>query len=293
MDVFTRASKWHLAAWLALLLTAPAGAFAKQREKKIPVGDLTGVEVRLTSGNVRVMAWKDDAVTVTWEDSDPLPISTKEGVLQIGMKSSRQNNTVNTDVRLLVPEHLKVIVEVISGDVEVQGFTSHLRIVTVSGNVRVAACSAAVDIETVSGDIDVQDIKGDLALRTVSGDVSGRNLKAMLVETKTVSGDLTLDNTRTKQLRMKSHSGSLHFDGNMQAGGLFESSTFSGKIDFELGKEDSFDLEAKSRSGIVHIDKGIALQENRRNYARGSHKKGGTQLRLTSFSGKIRVRIGQ
>ena len=281
----------QLAAWLALSQMLPTMAHAKKNETKIPTQGLTRIEVRLTHRDVRLMAWNDDFATISWKSGKRVPVHKEGSVLRVGSKSWKGKSNSSGDILVLLPDQMRVDVEVVDGDIEVQGFTGRVRAETMHGDVRVAACSAAVEAKTVSGKIYIQDIKGDIVLKTVSGDITGRNLKSTLIETKSVSGSQTLKETDTRQLRMNSHSGALRFDGDVAVEGMFEGSTFSGDIAFRLGPSDAFDLTAKSRYGRVAVGSGFTLTERAKNYVRGSVRHGGTPLLLSTFSGNIDVRI--
>ena len=281
----------QLAVWLPLLLSLPTIALAGENETKIPAEGLTRIEVRLMSRGVRVMAWNDDVATISWKRGEKVPVRKDGATLRVGSKSWKAEHGASGDIVVMIPEHIRVDVEVVNGGIEIQGFTGRVRAETMNGEVRVAACSASVDAKTTTGKIHVQDIRGDIVLRTVSGAITGRNLKSTIIETKSVSGSQTLKETHTRQLRMNSHSGSLRFDGRAAEEGMFEGSTFSGDIEFRFSPRDAFDLTAKSRGGRVSVGGGITVIERAKNFVRGSVRQGGMHLSLSSFVGNITVRI--
>jgi len=281
----------HALLAIALLTLLPALTHGKAQETKIPAEGLTRVEVRIKAGNIRLMAWSDDVATVSWKGGEQLHVIKDNGVLKVGAELSKGRKMPAGDVLILLPEHVRVDVEGSFGNVEVQGFTGGVRVDVLHGTVRVAACASGVDVKTVTGDIQVQDVRGDIVLKTVSGNIEGRDLKSTLIETKSVAGDQSLSQSQTRQLRMNSHSGNLRFGGGAGREGMLEATSFSGNIDFVLGPDDGFDLNAKSRHGRVNAGSGIAVTEKTDNQVRGIAKRGGATLKLSTYSGNIAVRI--
>ena len=67
----------------------------------------------------------------------------------------RDNNVVETQLDIQVPEDVTLDVEVFSSDVHVTGVTGGQRLHTFYGNIDVKGATGGVDAETFSGDIDV------------------------------------------------------------------------------------------------------------------------------------------
>lgn len=282
----------HLLLAVIVFMLFPRLTHGRGQETKIPAEGLIRVEVRLKAGNIRLMAWNDDVATVSWEGGEHrIPVVKDGGVLKVGTGAERGPHAAMRDVLILLPEKVRVDVEGTLGDVEVQGFTGGVRVDILHGKVRVAACSSGVDVKTVTGDIVVQDVKGDIVLKTVSGTITGRNLKSTLIETKSVAGDQDLSRSQTRQLRMNSHSGNLRFGGGTGKEAMFEASSFSGDIEIALGPKEAFDLQAKSRQGRISTGAGIAVTERTENHVRGVANKGGASVKLTTYSGNIRVSV--
>jgi len=67
----------------------------------------------------------------------------------------RDNNVVETQLDIQVPEDVTLDVEVFSSDIRVENVTGRQRLHTFSGNIDVAGATGSVDAETFSGDIEL------------------------------------------------------------------------------------------------------------------------------------------
>ncbi len=273
---------------IGALLCASSPALADLKQK-VDANEVSTIEVRLTSGNVQLMAWNGDHITIEHRRS-PLPVVAAQGVLKIGAGSS-PDKKISDAVKIYAPQHLRLMVITESADVTVQGFNSRIQIVTMGGDAQVSSCSAPLEIETVSGDIELKEIKGDLSLKTVSGTISGNQLKAAFMESKSVNGALFFTLVSTRQLRIRTHSGSVDFRGSLPDNGFWEASTFDGTMRFTFDAGAPLDLEAHSRRGQVSVDDDVTAQNKANNYFRGRMATGKTLVRLTSYEGNIDVRI--
>jgi hypothetical protein len=68
----------------------------------------------------------------------------------------RDNNVVDTDFDIQVPDDVTLDVEVFSSDVKIVDVRGRQRVHTFSGEIEVAGAAASVDAETFSGDITVK-----------------------------------------------------------------------------------------------------------------------------------------
>ena len=124
----------------------------------------------------------------------------------------RDNNVVDTQLDIEVPADVTLDVEVFSSDVKVVDVTGRQRLHTFSGNVDVTGASGSVEAETFSGDIELtlpQHAGADIRFNSFSGGIrtdlpitllskSKRDVRATLngggsdVRVKTFSGDVRL-----------------------------------------------------------------------------------------------------
>ena len=133
---------------LAVFLAATA-VEAKGKREKLPAKGLSGVEIKMAKGEVSVMAWNGDHVTVE-KGSASLKTSVDRGTLTI--ESGADGGSLNNHVKVFAPEHLTLKVTTKHGKVDIQGFSSRIQVLTMGGGVRVSSCFAQVEVETVGGD---------------------------------------------------------------------------------------------------------------------------------------------
>jgi DUF4097 and DUF4098 domain-containing protein YvlB len=72
----------------------------------------------------------------------------------------RNNNVVDTELDIQVPEDVRLDVEVFSSDIRVTDVTGSQNLHTFSGNIEVAGATASVDAQTFSGDIELKLAQG-------------------------------------------------------------------------------------------------------------------------------------
>ncbi len=108
------------------------------------------------------------------------------------------NNVVETDLEIQVPRQTTLEVDAFSSPVRIVGVVGSHRIGTFSGDVRMERVTSAVRAKTFSGAIDIQLLgttRPDLNLTTFSGEIDVRvapELRASL-DFDSFSGDLTSD----------------------------------------------------------------------------------------------------
>ena len=146
------------------------------------------LEVYETASGVTIEANKKDA---NWEE--------------------RNNNVVDTQLDIEVPEDVRLDVDVFSSDIHVDNVSGDQKLHTFSGNIEVKEASASIEAETFSGDIELK----------VSPGAGGR------VDFDSFSGDLRSDigiTTRTASRR--------RVTGTIGAGGNndYRFKTFSGDV---------------------------------------------------------------
>src|SRR4051794_11079850 len=72
----------------------------------------------------------------------------------------KNNNVVETELDIQVPQDVRLDIEVFSSDVHVADVTSDQHLHTFSGNIDVSGATGSIDAETFSGDIEVKLAQG-------------------------------------------------------------------------------------------------------------------------------------
>ena len=210
-----------------LAVTAPALAQRNQETERV---DRTAtiraggqLRVKNFSGTVTITGSRRGDVAIhairraTRERLDNIKLEVTEtgsGVtIEANRKSDnwrdRDNNVVDTQLDIQVPEDVTLDIEVFSSDVNVKDVTGRQRLHTFSGNIDVTGASGSVEAETFSGDIEL----------TLSQGAGGR------VDFDSFSGSLRSDSGMTTR-----SAGRRHVTGDIGTGNAndYRFKTFSG-----------------------------------------------------------------
>ncbi len=160
---------------------------------------------------------KDSVLNVTVVDKN------KGHFVMVGY--TREDETLNIDV----PDHMNLIVENSSGDVEANGLDGKI-----------------CDIKTTSGNVTVENINTDIKLKLNSGDLSATQITGT-VDAETFSGNQTY-NTITGNMKLRLTSGDIIVN---DVKGNVDAETNSGNQEYKSVRGD---LKASCTSGDVEIE---------------------------------------
>jgi Putative adhesin len=108
--------------------------------------------------------------------------------------TDRNNNVVETDFDIQVPEDVTLDVDVFSSDIHVTDVSGRQRLHTFSGDIEVAGAASSIDAETFSGDIEVKlaaGAGGHVDFDSFSGSLSSDSgMIARSASRRRVSGDI-------------------------------------------------------------------------------------------------------
>lgn len=261
-------------------------------EQTLPVGgDTLALVVRTGSGRILVSAGEPGVVRVTgrvhghanrWTPDPPAvveervraieadpPIAFRGDVLHVGHLDESMHRQVSIDYELTVPANSRVRARTGSGSLRVEGVTGPVEATSGSGRTRVADVARGVTVEMGSGDVELTAVTGDLDVRTGSGsiDVTGSSLT----------------------LRAETGSGRIQVEGT--SGGAWILDAGSGDVSIDLPDDAGFEVDARTDSGTVRIDRPVPVpDEARRGELRGVVGDGGPRMTLRTGSGDITIR---
>ena len=192
------------------LAVAPVTAFAQQETERV---DKTAsiraggtLKVKNFSGRVTITGSRRSDVAVHAVRRAPRErldhiklevVETSSGVtIEANKKDSewrdRDNNVVDTQLEILVPEDVRLEIDVFSSDVKIDNVTGDQKLKTFSGTIGVVGATGSVDAETFSGDIELglgQGVGGRFDFDTFSGDLRSEvGLTTRSASRKRVSG---------------------------------------------------------------------------------------------------------
>ena len=241
------------------------------------------VSVSTQFGTITVKPASDRRVTiVATPHSDKVEVDAGQSGNRVEARShilkpgNADDNAVDYDVA--VPADANLTLHAGGGRIHVQGLTGDVTLQTETG---------AVDANGLSG--------AHLHVSTVSGAISLSGIARGLVEATSVGGNVTLTSVSGPKILVSTGSGSIRYDGDPGQGGDYELVNHSGDIEVALPAGASVDLTARTVTGSLQNDFPLqpkmhtSFAPDVHSYA-GTAASGSCMIRLSSFSGKIRVR---
>ncbi|HEY6305845.1 MAG TPA: DUF4097 family beta strand repeat-containing protein [Candidatus Angelobacter sp.] len=173
----------------------------------------------------------------------------------------------------------------------------------------------AVTVSTATAPITADGLSGDLTLSSDTGQITVRNVSKVHVHVRGVTAPVSLSSINNGHVEITSSggavqlvdvsgpvvsvgttSGNISYRGDCSGGGDYSLTTHSGAIDVALPETASFDVSARSVSGLVQND--FPLQQKPHiSYTpkpgssfSGTSNSGSSSVELQSFSGRIRVK---
>jgi DUF4097 and DUF4098 domain-containing protein YvlB len=310
----------------AALIVMPA--CAQQRvDVRRPTGAGGTVDVSLTAGSVRVVAWGRNEVHVTGElgrGVERVELRSEGDRLYVQVVAPRgSRNVQGSDLEVRIPARKTLVVRTTSADAAVEGVTGATTVNSVSGSVEVSGRPANVEVSTRSGDVDVdvvtdrvrvQSVSGGLEVRgevrteveaqSVSGDIDVRarvgNLRAQSVsgginagfvggrvEAQSVSGDINVQGQRLRG-EVESVSGDVVIEGGLDRGGTTSISSHSGEVELRLTRGTGAEVEFTTFSGEMDLSvAGARVTRTSRREREVILGRGGARVELRTFSGDV------
>jgi DUF4097 and DUF4098 domain-containing protein YvlB len=292
-----RATK-HLLGWsLAVVLTAPLAAVSAEEIDSTHEISADGlVQVENLAGSVAFRTWDRNEVRITGrvaDDVEKVEIEATSNGLRVEVRNKRNQRRVDpTHLELMLPVGASIEAEGVSSDLMVEGSRGETILLnTVSGDVEVEAESNRVDMSTVSGDIEFEGSANRIDVESVSGDVSLEGISGE-VEASTVSGDMSVKSDVVDRARFESVSGDIVVALELANDGRLTGDSMSGDFHLRLPANQEASFTAQSYSGNIRSDFGEVEKVSR---GPGSTLKtrlgsNGARIRLESFSGDITIR---
>jgi DUF4097 and DUF4098 domain-containing protein YvlB len=307
------------AGWLVislLLVFSLAAAKEKYQEKfdkTVPLAKDGKVDISNISGDIVVLSWNQDQVKIealkTSEASSlekakenaakvTIEVVPEGSLLRIETKYPKSDKfwggesvNVSVDYKLWIPEKAGLKANNISGDITAEAVGGAAALKAVSGDIHLTKAAGGADCNSVSGDVTVADVTGSAFLKSVSGDVKATSVKGS-IEAETVSGDVTLDGvSEASTVRVKALSGEVLYRGGLSKQGNYSFKSHSGTVTLYIPADSAFDLEAETFSGGIESDFEIKVMGKvSPKELSGSVNGGGAVLKVSSFSGDIRLK---
>jgi DUF4097 and DUF4098 domain-containing protein YvlB len=232
------------------------------------------LEVSISTGDIRVVAWDKNQVTV-----NALGVDEEFGGLMADQAGDAVEVRTRGDlVRLEVsaPTQINMDLRTSAGDIDLRGpFSGLLQGSTSGGDVKMGNVSGKVTMRTSGGDIVATAIEGDATLKTSGGDISLNKCTGDL-DTNTSGGDIAIGYTG-KSVKASTGGGSIDIG---DVGGSATISTGGG------------DITIKSVSGSADLVTGGGSIELSHASGRVLAKTGGGDITLTDITGSVDAKTG-
>ncbi|HOQ90260.1 MAG TPA: DUF4097 family beta strand repeat-containing protein [Candidatus Hydrogenedentes bacterium] len=176
---------------------------------------------------------------------------------------------IRVDLQVTVPEGTDVAVDIINGNIWVEGAAGDVAVEGNNSDIQVSGPSGAVAAKTTNGRIVVHGARAETTLETANGSINVQMLGGAL-QASTITGNITL--------RLMSE--------DVEACDL---TSLNGSITLFLKESCSAVLSASTVRGTVDLDPTFVVRDGeiRRRMVRGTLRDGRTKLSLNSMNGNI------
>lgn len=220
---------------------------------------------------------------------DNPPVELEGDVLVVGRFEDRSlRKAVSISYEIVVPADTEVHASSGSGSIS---------ITDIDAAAEAGAGSGSVDLTNIGGDVKAKTGSGSIDARNVSGAFNGSAGSGSIRFSQVAPGDVTVS-TGSGGIKLtgivgalKASAGSGRIDVEGQQRGDWKLGTGSGSITVKLPNDATFNLDADSNSGGVHIAEHFSVDGKvSRKHVEGAVNGGGPLLRIDAGSGSIRVR---
>lgn len=323
MKIATKLGLFLLA--LAISAVPLSAASTGHFERTLQVSGPVDLEVMSGSGNISVHSGGSGTVYVaakihasnSWLfggdaeekiariEKNP-PVEQQGNSIRIGRIEDRDlQRNISIDYDVTVPAQTKLNSHTGSGDTTINGLQLPLTARTGSGNITVENVNADSHINSGSGELKINGIKGSLHAETGSGNIYAEGLAGEITAT-TGSGNVELHQVSAGDVKVETGSGNVKLrgvkgglrastgSGDIQAEGEathdWRLGAGSGNITLRLPAQASFDLDARTSSGTLKVNRQVTVQGSiAKNHIQGKVGSGGVILDVHTGSGDIAI----
>lgn len=214
---------------------------------------------------------------------------------------------VTVSYRVQVPPNTEVRTSSDSGATSVRGVAGPVAVRTQSAAIDVGGLAGGATLATGSGAVSAEGLKGALSVATRSGSFTGADLGASL-HARTQSGDINATLAGTGDVDVESGSSAIRLRGvrakltaKTQSGQIVAqgapradwiATTGSSTVILHIDAASAFVVDAASRSASVVVEGAPVQGTVGKRAVLGTVNGGGSQVRIRTGSGAIRVHVG-
>jgi DUF4097 and DUF4098 domain-containing protein YvlB len=317
--------------FITLLLTLSSAAYAAVEghfERTLKVNGHIDLDIQSGSGNITVHQGDSNSVVVSGQvkaseswfggggisaeekvkriEQNP-PIEQNGNTIRIGrIQDEVLRNNVSITYDVTVPKDTSLQSHAGSGDERISDIAGPVRANSGSGNLTISNVGSEVRANAGSGDLQISNVQGRTYTETGSGNIRATGIAGGF-DARAGSGDITFEQAGSGSVRAETGSGNIRLQnvsGGVEAGagsgdvevqGKIASDwrihTGSGEVEVKLPSDAKFNINARSSSGNVEVNRPVTMQGllKKRNHIEGTVNGGGTLLDVSTGSGTIRV----
>lgn len=266
------------------LWALPLAAGAEELTRTFPSDIDTVVEVRNLNGRVDIHAW----------DQQQVKVVARRRTRAVEIHLNQAGNYIHIDTHLL-QSSAAASERVVDYEVWAPP-DANLKIHLDAGTLLVENFSDEVTVETVAATVVLRHLSGYTSVQTLNGSLEAERISGRL-EATSISGSLRFQGMDTRYLVAKTTSGDIYYEGDFRPGGSYEFVNHEGSIELLIAATASFELDANAVKGEVMNEFPLTPRSHGRqprgSVARsllGTVHSGAAMVRVTSFSGTIRLR---
>jgi len=264
------------------------------RTLEMPANGL--VQVENLAGKIEFSTWDRSEAQIRGTAGSNVEeveiIATSNGVKIRIHNRKEKRNVDGTELYLRIPEAASIEADSVSADISVRGNKGKsILLNTVSGDIEIDASPQTLELHSVSGDVEYEGSVERTSVESVSGEIvligpSGE------VNVSTVSGDVSLEAGGVVRGKFESVSGDLNLTLSVDDGGRLSCDSMSGDIHLRLPSSQQAEFIAQSFSGDINSDFGTSTRVSKGPGVTLRHREGdnGAQIRLETFSGDVSIR---
>lgn len=280
----------------AALMIPLAGISGEEIDETVEIAADGLVLVDNLAGSIEFVTWDRSAVQIRGEagdDVEEIEINeTSKGVHVRVRNRSGERHIDGTELYIRIPATASIEAEGVSADISVDGSSGESVVLdTVSGDLEVDASVQRIELNSVSGDIEFQGSAQRSLVESVSGEITVVGTGGE-IQINTVSGDVSLEAGEVTRGRFEVVSGELTLELALADGGRLGCDSMSGDVTLRLPASQQARFTAQSYSGDIHTDFGQSLRVSKGPGVMLEHLVGdnGADIRLETFSGDISIR---
>jgi DUF4097 and DUF4098 domain-containing protein YvlB len=281
---------------VVVLMVPVVGFSGEEIDKTLEMSADGLVQVENLAGSIEFATWDRSEVQIRGEagdDVEEVEITATSKGIQVRVHNRKDARHIDgTDLYLRVPEAASIEADSVSADISISGNRGEsIMLNTVSGDLEIDATPQRLELQSVSGDVEFEGSVMRSSTETVSGEITLVGV-AGEVGVSTVSGDVSLEAGEVSRGRFESVSGEMTLALSLGEGGRLTCDSMSGDVKLRLPASQQAEFTAQSYSGNINTEFGNSARVSNGPGVMLQHREGdsGTQIRLETFSGDISIR---